>query len=865
MVTKEEAKEKIKKLIEKYNKYMQEDRIKDFNESNIQHVFVEPLFKVLGWNFEDIDEVKTEENVPSGVADYAFKINAVTRFFVETKAPQPKVIDKPKSVRQAVDYAHYGDVSWAILTDFEDFRFYDAEAKVKYPENSRIPKLCMKYNEYLDKFDSLWILSKESFKERKLEKLLEDWGRKPKRPPITVEISEHLNGWREGLTKSLWKQIIRQYPKTSEEEIDEWVQRVIDRLIFIRVCEDREIDLRVLRRHYQDWQTGKEKDLYKEVQKAFDHYTIYDSEIFERHPFENTPIEENLLSKILSKLYEYNFRAISADVLGSVYEQYLSYILTKKKVPKLEKSKRKKMGIYYTPTYIVDYIVKNTLGEIFKDTKTEDIKNIRILDPACGSGSFLIKAYDLIELEFKKRFNRDLKEKEKVQILLNNLHGVDLDPKAIEIARLNLMLKAVTAHQKLPELGNNIKCGNSLIDDKKIAEDKAFKWKEEFKEIMEEGGFNIIIGNPPYGAELNNDERKFLLENYPATKNNTDTAIAFINKSFNLLKKNDYLGLIVPKPLIYSQKWTACREFIKNDLVSIVDVSKAFKDVLLEQVIIIIKKSSNKKNYLIDFIDQSHKPIKVEKNIIEKFGNLINDVSERELLIANKINKGKYVSDVADIKRGLIVQKFLKDKGDFPVLRGKSIGRYLVKDIKEFITKKDYKKIENKSKYLLKPKIIVQNIVAHVTKPKDHIILMSTMDEKGLLALDNVGCIFLKDNKIHKLFLISLLNSRLMSWYAYRFVYAKAIRTMRFDKYHLAKLPLCRYKGRAEYDKINILSNKMLSLSKHLNEFGDKRTSERSKIKKEIEETDKKIDQLVYELYELTPEEIKIVEESVKS
>jgi len=189
-------------------------------------------------------------------------------------------------------------------------------------------------------------------------------------------------------------------------------------------------------------------------------------------------------------------------------------------------------------------------------------------------------------------------------------------------------------------------------------------------------------------------------------------------------------------------------------------------------------------------------------------------------------------------------------------------GKYAIKKISEFIKKADFKKIESEAQYLLKTKIVIQNIVAHVTKPKDHIILMAALDEDGLIALDNVGCIFVRDS-IDNMFLVALLNSKFMSWYAYRFIYAKAIRTMRLDKYHLSKMPLCNYESKSEYSKIILLANKMVELNKELQKINNKHTIASSKIEAEIKKTDKEIDELVYELYGIANEEKKIIEESL--
>lgn len=880
MVNKEDAKQKIKGLLEKYDKVVEEKKFSKYTEADTKAEFIEPLFEALGWDVRNRDEVTREETISKGRVDYGFRINGIPKFFLEAKALKAD-LDDPEFAEQAINYAWHKGCTWAVLTDFDQgVKIFNAEWKTTDPSQSR--PITISRQEFLDRFEELWLLSKEGFEQGLLDKEAVKWGKKTKKTPVSEQLLNDLTTWRAKLSKDILER--NKDKRLTEEELDEAVQRIIDRLIFIRNCEDRELEPPKLLSAMREWKSKRKGTLAERIIDVFNHFDVeYNGKLFRRHLCDDLDVSNQVLEEIINgldhtkdKTIKYDFSALDADVLGNVYEQYLGYILkktAKRAVLKEKYARRKEQGIYYTPTYIVDYIVRNTLGELLKDKKV-DVEKIRVLDPACGSGSFLIKALDILN-EFHSKTDKDYGQTQldlemglpftkKVKILQNNIFGVDLDTKAVEIAQLSLLLRITEKRRRLPLLRQNVKCGNSLIDDKKVAGNKAFKWEQEFKQIMDEGGFDVVIGNPPYGAKLNDKERKFLLNNYPATKNNTDTAIAFINRAYNLLKKNGYLGLIVPKPLIYSQKWAACREFIRNDLVSVVDVSKAFKDVLLEQIIIIIKKNSNQKKYLIDFIDSKQKPIEVEKSLIDKFGNLINDVSDEELALAIKINTGNYISDVATIKRGLIIQHFLKKEGgEIPVLRGKSIGRYLIKEIKEYVTKGDFKKIETKANYLLQPKIVIQNIVAHITKPRDHIIIMATIDEKRLLALDNVGCIFVKGDKIDKLFLVALLNSKLMSWYAYRFIYAKAIRTMRLDKYHISKMPLCDYKGKPEYKKVIAHARKIFSLNKRLNEIGDKKTDERMRIEEEIKKTDAEIDKLVYKLYVTEPEE-KIIEESLR-
>jgi len=881
-MNKEKAKKEIENLVEKYDKVIEENRVKEYNEEMTKKDFILPLFRALGWKVENSNEVTAEEKISKKRVDYGFRIGGIPKFFLEAKSLKVD-LDEPKFFEQAVSYAWHKGCTWAVLTDFEAVKILNAEWKAANYLQSHFTTIHS--NEFLKRFDELWLLSKESFDKDALDKKAEKWGKKTKKTSIDKQLLADFTRFRGMLSKNVTK--LNQSKNLTEDELDESVQRILDRLIFIRNCEDRELEAKTLISKSREWRSKGKRQLVKSLRKVFDYFDKeYNSKIFAEHLCDHLEIEDAVLYEIIMGLYymkekyfsiSYDFSVIDADVLGNIYEQYLSHILKKTgKRAKLTENRvhRKKHGIYYTPTYIVDYIVRNTLGELLKNKKI-DVEKIRVLDAACGSGSFMIKAFDVLNeyhLENDKDYAQSQLDSEtgaiftkKAKILQNNIFGVDLDKQAVEIAQLNLLLKIAEKKCRLPFLEQNIKCGNSLIEDEKTAGDKAFKWEEEFKGIMKEGGFDVVIGNPPYGAELSLSERRFLLDHYSATKNNTDTAVAFINRGYDLLKKNGLMGLIVPKPLLYSSKWITCREFIKDDLVRIVDVGKAFEDVLLEQVIVIIKKGSNRDSYLNDFLSQSKEIIKVDKSIIERLGNLINDVSQEELLIAKKLNRGKYIRpDVADIKRGLIIQKFLKPQGDIPVLRGKSIGRYLVKDIKEFVTKEDYTKFSKKTKYLLKPKVIIQNIVAHVTRPKDHIILMSTIDEEGLLALDNVGCISIKDSEIDKLFLVAILNSTLMSWYAYRFIYSKAIRTMRLDKYHLSKMPLCEYKGKDEYEKTTLLAARMISLNKHLSEIGNKLTDERARIEEEIKRTDNEIDEQVYRIYGISEDEKKVIEESLK-
>ncbi len=497
--TKEQAKEEVKKLVEKYKTLIESGDAKKLTEEETKKDFILPLFHALNWDTQNSKEVSAEETISKKRVDYGFRIDGIPKFFLETKALRESL--ESKFAEQAVNYSWLKSATWAVLTNFDQLKIYNAEWKSDRVIDKMLPPLL--WSEYVEKFDKLWLLSKDSFLQNALNKIAEEWGRKEKKTPVSPvmkQLFEDLMKWRQELTKDIVRHSENKEILKSEEVLDESIQRILDRLIFIRVCEDREIEPPTLLSKLREWKGNtKGKPFIKvlsEVYRDFDRY--YNSKLFSEHVCEELVIDDSVLNDIINGLYEsvdrtlrYDFSAIDADVLGSIYEEYLGYVLKSGKGQIAENHVHKKeMGIYYTPAYVVDYIVDNTIGKILKE---RDIKGIRILDLACGSGSFLIKAYDALVTSCEK-IDFDIKKK----ILVENIFGVDLDPKAVEITQLNLLLRTMEKRRILPELQNNIRLGNSIIDDPKFAGNKAFNWCEVFSEIFKTGGFDVVIGNPPY-------------------------------------------------------------------------------------------------------------------------------------------------------------------------------------------------------------------------------------------------------------------------------------------------------------------------------------------------------------------------------
>jgi type I restriction-modification system DNA methylase subunit len=458
-MNKQEAKQQIQKLVEKYQRVAEAGKIKSYNEAQTRNEFIEPLFGFLGWDMRNLitdNEVTTEENISGGRVDLAFRFNNIPTMFLEAKAMKVD-LDEWKWAEQAINYSWNKSVTWAVLTDFESIKIFNAEIPPKsISQNLFIELSC---RDFINRFDQLWLLSKESFEQKLLDKEAQKWGRLTLRKQVGEKLFEDLMSWRVLLTKDFKKQ-----NSLTDEELDEGVQRILDRLIFIRTAEDRKIEPNVLLGILR----GGKANLYKQLVKVFrDFDGGFNSKLFAPHYCEEWRASDKTIAEVINGLYEtkdgyrYDFSVISADVLGGMYEQYLGYVQGRKSEEK-QKSTRKSQGIYYTPKYIVEFIVKETLGEVLKKTKPKDLAKIKVLDPACGSGSFLTAAYDKI-LETLTKQNPQTSLFAKFDILKENIFGVDLDAQAIEIAQLNLLLKVLSQKTKLPTLQHNISSGNSLV------------------------------------------------------------------------------------------------------------------------------------------------------------------------------------------------------------------------------------------------------------------------------------------------------------------------------------------------------------------------------------------------------------------
>jgi len=383
-LTKQQAKENLAKLIEKFIKESDLGHIKEYNEEATKTAFIQPLLKdVLGWDVNDRNEVSPEEKISRGRVEYGLKIEGKTRIFVEAKPPKA---DLKKHIEQAVRYGYNRKgVSFVLLTDFEELMLFDVTVKpdIRNPNKGRKINLFWKFYEM--SFDQIWTLSKESVISGELDKLLLA---KPKdRIPVDKAILDDLKEWRELLAKDIFKNNPElfnfegcdptegSHPLRGDADyLKEITQRILDRIIFMRFCEDRQfVHRQTLKELFEERteQVGLNTMVF--LKEEFKHYNIiFDSDLFSPKEWEkDLQIDFQVMNKIVMNTYNpYLFDVIPLEVLGNIYEQYLGYTirLTPQQVKyELKPDVRKAGGVYYTPEYIVDYIVKNTVGKILKE------------------------------------------------------------------------------------------------------------------------------------------------------------------------------------------------------------------------------------------------------------------------------------------------------------------------------------------------------------------------------------------------------------------------------------------------------------------------------------------------------------------
>lgn len=371
-------------------------------------------------------------------------------------------------------------------------------------------------------------------------------------------------------------------------------------------------------------------------------------------------------------------------------------------------------------------------------------------------------------------------------------------------------------------------------------------------------GFDIVVANPPYGATINKDELTIMKKRMIDTKN-TNSAAIFIDFAKNsFLNEQGVLSYIVPKSLLYSEQWFDLVKKLVGQVTVLVDVEKAFENVLLEQVVFVFGKSIHTDKYLArKFLNEEFlRSTQISNEAVKQFKAWLCDVSDAELAIATKIiedNRTELLGSMSTTKRGVGLQKYLKSDGAIPVIGGKNILRYGLNGFKGYLSEDDFASNRLKVSFMKQPKIVSQNIVAHVQNPHPHLVIIASYDDKGdVLTLDTVNNTVLITDYFNPKYILAIMNSSLICWYAYKFIYCAAIRTMHFDSNYVGKIPIIKINRETQNQIVEVVNNitTITNTPDYL-----QNTDKKNKVRK----YEKEIDRMLYELYGLTEEEIKIV------
>ncbi|MBZ5552714.1 MAG: N-6 DNA methylase [Acidobacteriia bacterium] len=936
----------MQKLITKFQADREYYLSSKYLEAQARVDFVTPFFKALGWDVENEAgalhhqrEVIVErgEAETEGRPDYSFRIAGQTRFFVEAKAPC-ETLSTPKHILQAKGYAwNTKQVSFVILTDFEEFRFYDASIRPdeRMPDEGLL--LSLKYTEYLRNAEKLWEFSRERVAAGSLDAMLpRDRRTQRLRIPVDAAFLDEMTGWREDLARNVFKN----NPDLTAKQLNEIVQRLLDRIVFVRIAEDRRIiEKNQLRDAVEEWRARGGKfhifdwlnDLFHKINDDFN------GEIFKPHLSETIKIESEGLAKIIERLYPpkspYRFDVIGVELLGSIYERYLGKTIrpTAKTVRVEEKPEvRKAGGVYYTPKYIVDYIVKNTVGKVAEGKTPRQIEKIRILDPACGSGSFLIGAFQylidyhvryLIEHPKEARVHPlfpDLIKDEsgeprlsvirKARILKNNLFGVDIDPQAVEITMMSLYLKALDGeksqlppkHHLLPELKYNIICGNSLIGPDIYSQGtlfgeadrdriNAFDWNSVvagFGDEMKSGGFNCVIGNPPYGASLGDSEKPYLSQKFKTATSELDTYSMFIERAVGVCAPRGRVSMIVPTGWYSGSKFSKLRQFIavQTDPQTLINLPYDVFPAWVDTTIFVFSKRAEPTTWprrsrcgvLLKTFSKRHK-IKSLSEFEEdtKFAELtswfalggdefLTYADEATSRIITKMQRtGKPLGEISDVQRGVTpfnLTPTREQKCSVRAFAG-TVRRYsIVMGPRRFIRFDDTLAEPKPDRYFKGPRLLLRELISRQFR------LQAVKTTEDFVTNKSMQSILQGQAGPALNFILGCVNSRLMSWY---FLHRSNI-AQRDD---FPKIVLKESRGlpihlpnvhdpadKARHDKLVALVDQMLEL--HNQKCSAKLApSELARIDREIGVTDREVDELVYELYKITYEERRLIEE----
>ena len=973
-MTKQEAKIQIEKLVHYFESDTENQNI---DEATARRQFISPLFQALGWDVYNTEQqlpqseklVKVEEGIKIGEhtknPDYTFHLTPNERvFFLEAKRPNVNLQTDIKSAYQIRNYGWNSYLCISVLTNFKEFAIYNTRniepQPLDQPNRGRLEYL--KYTDYLDRFDDIWdIFAYENVLNGSIEQyaiqknIIADVAIKGSMS-VDQAFLRDIEDWRQILAKEI---ILRQ-ENISKEDLNYSVQKIIDRIIFLRIAEDRNLEtfgnLKQVSNNYEK--------LCKHFQNADKRYNSglfhFTNEKGRGTPDTITPtlrITDAPIHDIIKRLYngKYIFDVMPAYILGSVYERFLGkeVVLEKKNATITEKPEvRKAGGVYYTPEYIVKYIVENAIqkknisstchAEFISASprSADDVSSnkgmpkqvrhdntgvrhdnvFRILDPACGSGSFLLVAYQFMLNYYERKKKDKLNINERKQILLDHIYGVDIDEQAVEVTKLSLLLKVIEdltdadikilckSQHILPSLHNNIKCGNSLIDDESIAGEKAFVWEKEFAEVFcrdtasrvretsmqtissniknkhtdtaekhtdtaekhtdtaekhtdtaekhtdtasrvptsSISGFDVVIGNPPYVAikSINKDNLLYYNEKYETGKGQSDLYSLFIERGINLLNNKGNISFIVPDSINDRSNYITTRKLL-------------VKNTFLQKIMTLNNVFSDANVGSTIFVSGKRKNNKVSLNKTKDLLTLNNKIiQKKETTLEKIINNENYNFLFIDEKETDILDKVFLHKrlSELSFLgRGEELSKKsnIIKQNKtsktlSFITGSDFGRYFIKD---IKNFINQEDIKKNIQKLYCEKIIVRQVGNNITATLDLMKCV--TPQSVYTIVPNKEINIKyllaLLNSKLFDFIYIKKYKTKEiFPRILLENLKSLPivFPDKKSQEEIINLVNKILKLKTE---------------NKDTTDLENEIDNIVYKLYDLNEEEISYI------
>jgi len=838
-----------------YQKYLSKiDFIRTVKEEKYQDGFLKDIFEnCLGYTLDstspdDFNLEREKKNETDGKkADGVIYVNDEVIGIIELKAQDTKNLDKIEA--QAFNYHNsHSNSKYIIISNFDELRLY-IDKKTAYEKFSLFN---LNYEEF-KKFHLL--LSHESIKDNIPQKL------KDKSASFEQDISKNLYKDFSVFRTHLFENLVKNN-SLDKALLLRLTQKLCDRIIFILFAEDRGLltanTIKEIRERYKNDGFG-DRSMYDYFKLYFDainkgnerlNIPKYNGGLFAvDETLDSLIIDDNILDLEAQALSDYDFMSdVSVNILGHIFEQSLTDLEEiNASINDIafdnKKSKRKKDGVFYTPEYITKYIVDNTLGKLCNDkreelnlieltapknpkkpTKKEQILkdnleeyrnwllNLKILDPACGSGAFLNQALDFLISEHQS-LQKDLVvmgdltayyEIEK-SILENNLYGVDINEDAVEIAKLSLWLRTASKGRELTKLADKIKCGNSLIDDKSIV-DNAFVWEKEFPEVFENGGFDVVIGNPPYVFARENMQQNlkdYYVENYQSANYQINTYLLFIERSINLIKPNSNYGLIIPNAWLMVYSGEGLRKYILDNckIHEIINLEGySFEHVSVETIILLAKKEKVIKNEFEVLFSQGNEFIlshKKEQNDFSKndgfefrvfadgeSSELITKLQKNSVILDNLVQikaglqayekgKGNPKQSADDVKNRPYDYNYKFDDNTFKYLEGKDVGRYNIVWSGLYLKYGEHLAAPRTFNLFNGKKIIIREI----TGKYPNSIVSAYNEDIYLYNRSNIAIVENEDTNISLKYIVSILNSSLMAYYFIKNT-AKSVRKM---------------------------------------------------------------------------------------